>query len=357
MTMRYASIKAAILIVAGTLALCIYFATCNCDGPLEPVPQKDYVVYFTDAENVGQFFGYHVLTGKLDSFYIPIKPECGMTVSADGKKLYIALRDSSFVVDLEDHENVTRLPYGAQGGIAVSSDNQLLAILGAESINILSTSDYNSVVLHDTDYAYYGTFSADSRSFYCRGGASGASYVYKAVLDGSSPVIRKRFSDWGIGEVVPSIDESTWFVYTGWDLCHMALQVFDVASDSVVFYYYFEPGNGELELTPDGKHLFFTYPDYRITYCFPAKSSFTIYDVNESQISNVIVSIDSLDPAIPDFYEISEIEITPDGRWLVGMDSNLPALIVVNITTMQLKRHIVLSGPRDLYGLTCQNAP
>lgn len=351
--MRYVSIKAAILIAGGILSLCLYFAACDSKKPVEPVQLKDYSVYFCDLNSDDQYFGYHPLTGQLDSFSIPIKPERGMTVSADGKKLYLALADSSFVVDLDDLHNITKLPYSAGGGVAVSPDNQLVAILG-NGLNILSTSDY-SVIFDDTDGVRFGTFSTDSKSFYCLGGDT---YVYKVALDGSSPVTRKWLSGGWSYQIIPSVDEAKWFLYSIIAECRYLFEVYDVDKDSVIFREYISPGNGEMELSLDGRYLFYTNPGFRISYCIdPPPSSFTAFDVEKNQIHRVISTIGVFDGTNPDFWPIGSVEITPDGHWLVGMDTDFEALLVLDITKMEIEKYILLSGQRYLYGLTCQNAP
>ena len=46
--MQNKNLKAVIMIAAGILGLCLYFAACG-DKPVEPKPVKDYAVYFYDA--------------------------------------------------------------------------------------------------------------------------------------------------------------------------------------------------------------------------------------------------------------------------------------------------------------------
>ena len=113
--------------------------------PPPPRPGKDYVVYFKDdVSGGGMCYGYHPLTSQVDSFSLSAGAWWGMAVSSDGTILYVvAKNDIILVVDLDTETIITELPYEAKGGVAVSPDGQLVAILG-DDLYILNTSDYSS---------------------------------------------------------------------------------------------------------------------------------------------------------------------------------------------------------------------
>ncbi|MFH1372781.1 MAG: hypothetical protein ABII79_03190 [bacterium] len=345
-------VKRAPAFLAAVLAgLVLYLSACNGDKPTGPPQPKDYVVYFDDSGNPGWIYAYHVGSDLLDSFQVAVGSLRGLTVSADGKKLYLALQDSCFMLEIGNPQNLTKLPYDAGGGIAVSPDNRLVAIQGND-LYVLSTSDY-SVVFHDTDQTYWGTFSYDSRTFY---GSRYRDYVYRVEVKGSKPPVRRQFTDFVFTWVRPSPNEHYWYIYAGWGLCHMAVQLFDVGADSVVFSYHFEPGNGQLELTPDGQRLFFTYPDMTISYCWPPSTSLSVLNTGSRAVEHVNIIVDSLYGTQPSLLYLSHIEITPDGRFLVGIDRDIAMLVLVDVETLQVIRHRRIGDPKEPSGFTCQKA-
>jgi len=350
--MRYASIKTVILIAGSILGLCFYFIACDGKKPVEPKPPKDYVVYFQDGGTIDTYYAFHPLTGALDSFTLPADHRFGwqMAVSADGKRLFVPEPTTVAVVDIESRTILTQLPYKATGGVAVSPDGQLLAVLG-ENLHILRTSDF-SVVFHDTDKVGQGRFSTDSKSFYC--GAGGA---YKLTLDTGFPVTKKVFSDGGVISIIPSRDESKWFLYlyAGW--YQSWFEVYDVTSDSIIYRESLVPGTGDIEITPDGKYLFYTNPGNMLSWRGP--DSLFVFDIDKNRryrsIPAFVVngSRDTLDRS-PD-----EMTITPEGRWLVmaGGADGVGGLIAFDVEKMEIYWTATLMNPYvNVRSLTCQNS-
>jgi len=184
-----------------------------------------------------------------------------MTASSDGTILYVvAKNDTIMVFDLDTKTIITELPYEAKGGVAVSPNGQLVAILG-DDLYILNTSDY-SVVFHDTNRVSSGIFSSDSRSFYCAADETGTGsyYAYKVDLDDDFLVTRKGFAGGNTIGVIPSYDEERWFVYLYGAGFRSFFKVYDVETDSIIFSEFITPGAGYMALTPDGKYLFYTNP-------------------------------------------------------------------------------------------------
>jgi len=351
--MRYSSIKAAILIAAGILGLCLYFAAC--DGPVEPRPLKDYSVYFCDfRHNEGNwYFAYHPTTNQLDSFWLPYAS--APVISADGKKMYVSDRDHTMiaVVDLDSLVVIEQLPY--KTAIAVSPDNQLIAVSG-NGLYILRTSDY-SEVFNDTDVVVRGVFFSNSQSFY----GAVVNNVYKVDLsDTLFPVTGKSFSDGLVKVVIPSLDETEWFLYLRFATDGYLFAVYDISSDSIIFRDYLYPGHGELEMTPDGRYVFYTNPGIENSFPDPP-FWFKVYDVEKNQIHKVINTTGILDEPYEVGVPVSEVCITPDGRWLVaamsGEFSGYDFLLTLDISAMKIVKHRRLGGSRNFHGLACQNAP
>jgi len=349
--MRYASIKAAIMIAAGTLGLCLYFAACDGKKPNEPDEPKDYVVYFQDGATFNTYYAFHPLTGMLDSFTLPPEHRWDMAVSTDGKTLFIPEPTTVAVVDIESETVLDRLPYKANGGVAVSPDGELVAVLG-EDLHILKTSDF-SVVFHDTVKVGQGRFSTDSKTFYC--GAGGA---YKLTLDTGFAVTRKVFSDGGVSSIIPSRDETKWFLYlyAGW--YQSWFEVYDVTSDSIIYRESLVPGTGDIEITPDGRYLFYTNPGNMLSWRGP--DSLFVFDIDKNRRYRSIPAFvfndsgDTLDRS-PD-----EMTMTPDGRWLVmaGGADGVGGLVAFDVEKMEIYWTATLMNPYvHVSSLTCQNSP
>jgi len=323
-----------------------------------PEPPKDYVAYFYDAlSNEGNwYFAYHPLTNNIDSFYLPY--ESTPVISADGKKMYVrdGAHDAIAVVELDSFTVVDQLPYGAP--LAVSPDNQLIAVY-SDGLYILRTSDY-SEVFRDTTLGGRGVFSSNSKSFYGTTGWSPGPpdpFAYRVDLaDTLSPVTKKTFPDGGPLQLVPSLDEKKWFLYLKFDTFGCLFAVYDILTDSIIFRDHLTPGTGDLELTPNGRYVFYTNPG-TLLIGPPPPFSFTAYDVDKNEIHKVISTIGVFDEPHDIGVPVGEICITPDGRWLVAiMTGGYDYVFALDIENMNIDRYRLVYGPM-LYGLACQNSP
>ena len=300
----------------------------SCDGKAtqpKPIPEdpKDYPVYFCDTEvTPPKLFIYHPVTRQVDSIEIPWRPKKGVTVSADGKRLYLAQRNSVVVLDTDSLFLIAELLYEPDWPVAVSPDNNYVAIPG-DDLHILRTTDY-SLVFSDTDRTENGRFSGDSKSFYCAAGWGPGSQgvVYKVDCFDSSPTVSRRyFAYGGVFRVVPSYDEAKWFLYLNiGPYCNWAFAVYDVPRDSIVFTKNLCAGAGDIEISPDGKYAYFTNPGtLHLCYCFD--TCVTVFDVEANDIERTIATPRHMEnyPFLP-----GDMAITPDGRWLVVLNGVSP---------------------------------
>ena len=225
-----------------------------------------------------------------------------MTVSSDGTIPYVvAKNDTIMVVDLDTKTIITKLPYEAKGGVAVSPDGQLVAILG-DDLYILNTSDY-SLVFHDTSEVQSGVFSSDSKSFYCTADetGTGSCHAYKVDLDNDFFVTRKWFADGMVVGIILSVDQEKWFLYLRCgEFCYF-FEAYDAETNSIIFSEFITPGTGYMALTPDGKYLFYTNPG-TLLFGLPPLSSFTAFDVEANDIYQVISTA-----GIPDCMPMPEV--------------------------------------------------
>ena len=129
------------------ILLFLVLTGCDCGKPTEPEPiitKTDYAIYFYNRTGEQFLFKYQPKTKTMDSSIIQWDPD-KITVSADGKLLYLVLQQSIVVIDAISYEFVRELPYITVGTIAVSNDNKLVAITG-DTLRILRTSDYQGEV-------------------------------------------------------------------------------------------------------------------------------------------------------------------------------------------------------------------
>jgi hypothetical protein len=314
------------------LVFSLLVVSCH-DKGVEPngVP-IDYRVYFS-SETTGspKLFAFHTTTLAIDSTSIPFGSLGGVTVSANGDRLYINDGIKVHVLDASTLEVITELPYPSLSPVAVSPDDRLVAITGND-LTIFRTSDY-SVVFSDTDITRQGMFSSDSRVFFCPAGESSlAPRVVYSVDLAHRPyrVNHKAFSDGSVAEVVPSHDNAKWFMYLRIGTLVSAFEVYDVRADSVIFRTALRPGSGRLVLTPDNRYVFYTNPGGGLIGP-PPPSGFSVYDVRANTAREIIdtsffdgVYGDSVAWWSPPTY----LAVTPDGRWLVMMSGMMTAQAV-----------------------------
>ena len=347
-------VKRALAFLVAGLVLCLL--ACNGDKPSEPGPPpptpKDYSVYFcAPARTPPQLFAYHPLTRQTDSVDIHWRPKVGLTISADGKRLYLAQRNSIVVVDADSFDVITELPY--KGHVAVSPDNRLVAITGLD-IRILSTLDY-STIFYDTSSTSRSQFSHNSKRLYC----VGAPGVIKIDLsDTLYQITRKTITTGSVRKVVPSLDESKWFLYLQFNTFTHAFEVYDVLEDSIIFREFLSPGYGQIAITPNGKYVFYTNACRDGTY-FPQVLGFTVFDVDANRVDHVVSD--------NDFFTGSNwigpplsMAVTPDSRWLVmlgGCSIAQGVLYLYDIQRGQLVHREFDEGGWNIFtGLTVQNA-
>lgn len=301
---------------------------CN-EAPFEPKDDdpvlKDYPVYFCDPTGDPQLFTFHPLTQELDSVNIPWVARYGLTVSANGERLYIATLSSVVVISAESQGFIAELPYVPRSSVAVSPNGEYLAITG-DDIHILRTSDF-SVVFSDTSYTKYGQFSDNSQTFYCatRASSSSPNVVYRVDLsDPAYPTQTIPISSRMVGYVIPSPDESKLYLYSGLDAVSI-FDVYDVDRDSITFTDTIRPGYGQLVRSPDGSKLFYSNPGGGINF-FPP-TGFMVFDVNTNEIDTV--ENDSMYCCSTWAAPPNVMTVTADNRWLSILGGSSGALMVL----------------------------
>ncbi len=316
---------------------------CDNDKPTGSVKPKEYPFYISNTYP-RELQIFHPTTHKIDSISIPWDPYPGVTVSADGQRLYIAQGNSVVVVDADSLTLVTELFYLPEQPVIVSPDNRLIAITGND-LSILRTVDY-SLVFSDSAVTGNGSFTSDSKNFYysSRTSMDTGYFMNKVNLsDSLFPVTRKAIPGNGVGQVVPSVDETKWFLYRSVALWTYAFEVYDVINDSIIFREILAPGAGSIAISPDGKFAFYTNPGSNAIVLPQPDYSFTIFDIYTNSIDTVIKA--------PEYFSDTGwggppnlLSVSPDGKTLGILGGNL-ANIAFYVFDIERKELIFRSIP------------
>lgn len=352
------------LLLARLLAICglVWLGSYGCDQRTvapkpDPEPPKDYITYFCNVGEPFQLFQYHAVTRQVDSTPISWSPVYGITVSADGTRLYGVEPDRIVVAEINSLSIVAELPYSPRRPVVVSPNGEYIAILG-DSLCILLTSDY-SVCFNRTGSFGGGAFSADSRSFYVPADWDAVSRGQVCKLDLSDstiPITHYAFEDGGVVQVIPSNDETKLFLYMTVGMWTGAYEVYDVVEDSVTFREFLVPGAGRVATTPDGKFVFYNNPGANGVGPLEWPPRFTVFDIGSTDIHRVVSDstffADSGWVAHP-----NSMAVTPDNRWLVMLGGSLAlrVLYLYDIQAGQLVHREAWGGSGHAFtGVTVQ---
>jgi len=332
------------------LIILILFWGCD-DNPLAPEEEqpKDYAVYAFDSTNY-QYFEYHPLTGVLDSFTCDDSPVWGMEASADGKYLFLAAEDYLAKVDLITKSTVATLPYKVDCGIAVSPDNELIALSMGPGFVIARVSDL-SIVYENASLDYrIVSFSTDGNRLY--GCYDTSNTVAMIDIENSFSITTNELSVGPIRTLKPSIDETKLFLIWRNNKSSNAFTVYDVASDSITFREWLYGGYVDIKVDPDGRYVFYTEAGDYVS--IPGSNYFTIYDINRKRIFKIsTVGID--DGINPIYMAVYPMCLTPDNKWLViGESPKGKSFLRFNITIMEIDDFIKGDSTAHLKYFTCQ---
>ncbi len=356
-----------ILFMAATLVL-LYGAALlsGCgddDNPTGPASGDDenYIFYITgdDGNDVGSeatYFRYHSAQQKVDTVgSLGDRFSYGLrAVSADGERLYFSHEGAIHVVNSRTFETITVLNYA--GDVAVSSDNQLIAIAG-DDIWILSVPDY-SVIFHDTTAGRAAVFSSSCETFYC-GSVPYSPSVYVLDLQAEEPQLEERplpYPELQLRKIIPSVDETKWLLYRKLRHDVFAFEVYDVGIDSLVFSHVFGPGYGDMAMTPDGRYVFYTSPG-TLNSDMPPKVEIYVFDIETMRLIDGIPTSSPIQNGLP----VGQLAMTPDGKRLLALGSRGTGQFITVSTAQLAQDEFYYLGQVDvnrvdLYDVYCQNS-
>lgn len=351
------------IVLLAMLMLCLS-AISGCDrAPTDPQPKEptDYIAYFADLNSDNWVFGYHILSGQLDSFQVPALPgnnynhwqllKPRLVVSADGSQLYIGLEDSVLKCDIDNPLDVEVVAVPAGDGLAVSSDGNYFAAFGKDGLSIFHTAD-NSLLFHDTDHVLQGGFTADNERFYA---TAWGSYAYQVSFLDTSEAERIQLSQWFLGQAVPGYDDGHWFLLTNNERCTAAIEVYDAETNTTLRLDTFG-GWGEIELLPNGRYVPISHPSVPWIPCGGSSSSFSVFDTKTNSVTEIDIVLDSADVDLLHdlpYWPMFNVEVTPDSRWIVA--SGRGVIAVVDATTLEPRDYSIFDG-KHIYYLTIQNS-
>ncbi len=304
-----------VLVAVATLSFAVYLGGCDSTKPTDPTQpeQKDYRVWIR-TDNDSTLYAYHTLTGDIDTVAMPWELDgSDITVSHDGRLLYVPSDLTVRVYDIASGQGINELPYFAGIPVVVSPDGRHIAIIG-DSVRILQTADYSEIYM-DTTPVLHGCFSANGQNLYTVSG----NVVKISLSDPAHVTVDTLLQNSELTQAIPTPDESRLLLYETVRQYASGFSVYDVASDSIVVGDYQTPGRGRLAMTPDGRYVYYGNPGSD-TLTRPPLSEFTEFDILANRVYQRISTLHFTGDSEPDFMPIGEIAISPDGRWLVGME-------------------------------------
>ena len=335
-----------ILLVVSTCAL----TTCS-RAPVEPdsTGPEGYNVYFHSGANPEIWYTYNLESDYLDSLTLPTPHGFRTVISHAGDRMFISnnIGDRElFVVNLKSRELIAEM-FTNVHYLDVSPDGSLLAV-GHEGFSLLNTSDL-SINLHiDTALLFRATFSWDGSKLV---GAYDDTYGWAPVTDPKAVVEEAINVGYGItnrGRVLTSPLSDHWYVYSrphffvDWDLQADTAAVVDTALNSGGPYSHY--------ISRDGKYVV-----YRKIIYPTGHREIRVYDTQSHQIVDTVIPIFYNGTGDSTILNIRELVITPDSKWLVGINDNAPGyLLVYNLEELRIERFVKIPDYHGFYNLTCQ---
>jgi hypothetical protein len=354
--MRILKALSAVVLSAGLLAL----LGCGEDKPTQPTEPRDYYIYFADQMSVNHYFCYHTGTGIIDSFTLPYDSwESGFGISPDGKTMYlnpdghiIRVSLDSYVVIAENPVDIELPHISRPRSIIVSPDGQYMAI-NRYDLYLLNVSDF-SVVYHDTNETLNGRFAKNGDIFICSGYDSIGGYALQIDMANGFAETKWRFASGGPLHVIPDADYKRFFLYLHVYNDLFVFQVYDIASDSIIFSKSLYPGTGDMEITTDDWYIIFSQPGSWISEC-PPPEYFTIFDIEGNCIDR---EVDAFVDSLRIVYPTNELCLTPDGIHLIGIERYGGGLFDYDMQRHEFNRHVVINSNISLlFSLNCQVKP
>ncbi len=340
-----------ILSICSVLILALL--SCEGDNPVRPVPVKDYSFYAWCGCDNDWYYAVHTVADSIDTIpLVPYYAWYGLQVSADGGELYVAMRESVKVIQISDYTEIASISQKAYEFLEVSSDGNYIAI-GGESLAVYTTGDY-SMVYHKSGEIYAAAFAGNSSVFYYADRTVSPNVVRRVdLLTGNETDY--EWPSGGITEMRVRQDESTWYLYSQSISTTGRFEVYDVASDSIVFREWLSPSYGTLQLSPDERWVAYSYPGTPFDG-YNGPSQFTLFDATENRIKMIVSTAAIEDGLNPVYMPIGEIEFAPDGRTLLAAEAGgAGSFLMFDLRELEIIRYTKMAGM--IGSFSCQQRP
>jgi hypothetical protein len=353
-----------LIAAAGILLVSLVICCCDDDNPVNPLPAKDYYVYFADELAPNVFYRYNTSTRRVESFRLPYNSIFdGFGVSPDGKKMYLHPDEGIVEVELDSFTVVAEHPIVLKKGmtkhqVLVSPDGRYLALLHYY-LHIIDLNDYSVVYSDTVNCSGNGWFTADSRHLLCYINDTvdqySRIYVLEVSFGDTISAVRHEFAFGAPGRVVATPDYRKWIMlmFLGDDTYRF--QVYDRGLDSIIFHTDFCPG-GDLDITPGGHKVVYSYSRPGISkppICLD-REYITLFDVVGNEVEDdVYTYTDSLQMV----RAVGDIVITPDGRYVVGLSIILGQIFQYDLIRREVAARLQFGDAHILFSPVCQRKP
>jgi len=307
-----------------------------------------------------QYYRYHTGTGLIDSFPAPYSTfQSAFTISANGKAMFIRPKNAGALIEysldslvvIAEHPIIIKehKSPGWSQRISISPKNRYVDVFNGY-LQIYSTSDYSRVFCDTVNIVGFGTFNYSGSAYMCGSTDSNYTETYIRKIDLRDNCTETRWNtEYGFPNYVISDRYiSRFYLYLRvYGDAHL-FQVFDIASDSVIFGKSFCPGTGFMVRSPDGQYIIFSQLGTLISDC-PRPRYFTIFDTWSCEIYR---QVDALVDSLGIVFPVGDLCITPDGKHLIGIGTVM-GLFDYDLNNHEFIRHV--ADPILLpYSLECQ---
>ncbi len=333
------------LFVKGAIALaCLLCSGCGDDGPTKPSEPRLPKFYFNNAGNWNCLYAYDLKTDSVTTIVLPLLGPLGGTPifgslagSSRRHRLYLGDHSRTGVYDLDKDSLIDVRYIGSNFGIAVSPDEQMLALCG-DSLMVVRSSDF-SVVFHDSARAANPVFSRDGRTLFAAEQRAGA-YAFIIRFSGDSVSCERHSFPSPLWKIRPSVDNELWFIYVSLGNYQFGVGAYDPAKDSLVSKTTTIPGVGDMVCTPDGRSLIYSSPGFYLSFGSNPLGFFIVDLTNnfhETKVSTAELT-DQLDSMYVGFRP-GKMALSVNGRYLAAAPpENAGAFIIYDMWTMKIVR-------------------
>ena len=341
-----------------SLLMGLFLLGCD-EAPFEPPPKgpEGYKVYFHSEENPERWYTYYPESDYLDSLTLPTPLGWRAVISPNGDRLYLSrnLGYGLLVIDLETEGLVTELPYGVYY-LDLSPTGDLLAIRHSPDFHLVNTTDW-SVKFRDSLWPMdYSTFSRDGDSLFGTiHRAYGVAPITEPATVNPEVVSLNGLSLLG-GRVLTSPQSDHWYLmaFAG----HQRYFIdWNRKNDSVI---YCDTTINEYQIhthhvTRNGKYVAYKNAGYVAWTPRDRPNQFMIYDTELHQVTDTVDTRIFHETGDTTFFNVDELVLTPDSKWLVGITrSSSSYFVVYNLEQLKIERFVEIQGEHKLFTLVCQ---